>query len=72
MDSRLSGNGYNAASVDDESCVWAEGSTPSTSTNFKQLKLNIMRKFKHTVLLILAKAKQFREFLGPAPRETRW
>ena len=31
-----------------------------------------MRKFKHTVLLILAKAKQFRELLGPAPNETTW
>jgi hypothetical protein len=30
------------------------------------------RKFQHTILLIIAKAKQFREFLGPAPNETTW
>jgi hypothetical protein len=30
------------------------------------------RKFQHVVLLIIAKAKKFRELMGPAPRETTW
>jgi len=31
-----------------------------------------MRKFNHYVLIIYTKMKQFREFLGPAPSETKW
>lgn len=56
MDSRLSGDGCDLASVSGVSCVWAEGSTPSTSTkevrseedNISVIKLNniIMKTFE--------------------------
>ena len=31
-----------------------------------------MKKFKRVILWIVAKAKQFREALGPVPREAKW
>jgi len=39
MDSSVSYNGYNLASVNGESCVWHVGSTPTLSTNLLNLKI---------------------------------
>jgi len=33
MDSSVSGNGCNVASVNEVSCIWHVGSTPTLSTN---------------------------------------
>lgn len=31
-----------------------------------------MKKFNHYVLFVYTKLKEFREFLGPCPSETKW